>query len=247
MGIAPWPETTLLATAAFLVYNTDHLLDSRRSLALPESNRRPIHIFFQENKKWLSWGLGGLGIMGLLLAFIYLPRLPYLQMLALPLLVAVGVYMLAVGVTSRMRLPFIKEPWVAIIFAISVWAGPLVNNNTNARAGLFMVAAFALTCLLNLLVTGAEEAGQDRLEGNFSLSLLLGPKLMAWVVMVLLGGVFYCCGHALMAQPGLLPYLVSGIAALTAILIWVPPRPGQVLSRRFLADLALALVGISLL
>jgi 4-hydroxybenzoate polyprenyltransferase len=237
-------EQVLLGLATLGIYGIDRIADVRRGNAL-----KPGHHFYAQHIKAMTVFTGACCLAGLVLALYQGARQREILQIGGPMALAAGVYLLAVQATRRLKLPYIKEPWVAILYSSAIWALPIVETPGLARPGLFMLFAWVLLAMLNLLVSTAEEAGYDRAEGGSSLSIILGQRISTWLTYLLLGGLIFCCGQALRFQNGLLPWITSGLGMATSVMGFLPPRPGKVFSRRFIVDglLILSVAGAAIL
>ncbi len=237
-------EQVLLGLAVLGIYGLDRLADVRRGYFV-----KPGHRFYTDHLQTMTVFTGVCCVLGAVLAVYAGAREPAILKIGGSIALAAGVYLLAVQATSRLKLPYIKEPWVAIIYSAAIWTLPIVESPQQAQAGLAMLIAWILLAMLNLLVSTAEEAGYDRQEGSSSLALILGPRITSWLMYMLLGGLIFSCGHALRYHAGLLPWITAGLGLATTVMGFLPARPGKVWSRRFIVDalLILSVTGVLIL
>jgi hypothetical protein len=189
-----WATTPLLAIAVWIVYTTDRLMDVRKNPRLGTSRHR----FHAQNAE-LLWGtVGGLAAIGAILTF-FLPG--NVIRFGAGLGILCGLYVLAVSqLPERHPALAIKEPLVAVLFAVGIW-GPVWVQRAElgwpfkAQAAIFVGIAFQ-----NMLLFSAYEQQSPGYRPAVSLATLWGQRscdvLLRGLTLLLVGGALAVCFFA---------------------------------------------------
>lgn len=227
----------VLPAGVWLVYTTDHLLDSLR---LKERAHTVRHLFHYRNRAWLIPLAAVVGFASLWLGITRLPEEMVgfgtgLAMFALMHLMVVKV------VGERVSPLLFKELGVAFAYACGVLAFPwIAAGSPTASWAIVAFIQFMLLALVNLLLYSFYEYESDARDGHTSFVLAIGRRAGVVVVSLCL---LVIVGLALLTLvlPALRPMArIEGpwllIAAVHAALLLRPDYFGRNLRYRIWGD-----------
>ncbi len=229
-------DCVLLGAAVWVIYQGDHLLDARR--ADPARPMPARHRFARRHFRGLLTAVIGISSLGLLLAFLQLPR-----SLLLPgglIGAGCGAYLLLVQwppVRAFTRLT--KEGLSSSLFAGGVFLAPLSRFPGTWSSSLFLaLGLFAALCWFNMLEIGLSERSLDKIQDNLS-AVRSSPHLpLLLPALEVLTAALAFVGMSLSADlPPL--FLALGLSALLLLVLHVFHRYCPAIPVRILADLTL--------
>jgi hypothetical protein len=157
-----WSVTVLLALVVWLIYVADRLLDALKAPA--EGAEATRHIFYRQHLWAFLFPLGGGLVLAAWMSFTQLDAKTFRD--GLIILLAVGVYLLAVHLVGPEREWLPKEMLVGVLFALGtcfpVWGH--MSEDVAMLVGPFLL--FAALCWMNCAAIEYEE--WTRLRGRQS-------------------------------------------------------------------------------
>jgi hypothetical protein len=189
-----WATTPLLALAVWIVYTIDRLLDVRRNPQL-NTNR---HRFHAQNAELLWGAVGGLAAIGAILVF-FLPGNVIRFGAGLAILCAL--YVLGVSqLPERHPLLVLKEPIVAILFAVGIWGAVWVQRATIGWPFKAQAAIFLGIALQNMLLFSTYEQHTSGHRPTVSLAAHWGQRtcdsILRLLTLLLVGSALAVCFFA---------------------------------------------------
>ncbi len=182
-GIAWW---IILPLTVWWIYLADHLIDGFR---WKENTKNPRHLYFYQNRQVLILIILLISMLDIVLIWLYLP---------LPLILFGGVAGLMVLVylagvhfiNAKNYLVFPKEIFVAFLYVIGIWGGPMFLTHDYEK-GIFPMIGFFLITLSNLFIYSYFEKEQDSVDGQISIFAPNEKKrymyfLFGWIILSLL-------------------------------------------------------------
>jgi len=170
---------TVLGLVVWLIYTADHLMDGAKTRGTSPSE---THNFFNTYKIPI--------ILVFVLALVFTFRL-VLYRLDLSIIefgIAPGFAVLIYLLLNRYyekesKWFFIKELWIAIIYSMAIWGGPLIYaGDVISPYQLLLIVSFGLIILSNVLIYSIFERDLDEKEGNRSLVIDFGLKFSTILV-----------------------------------------------------------------
>lgn len=207
-----WHVYFALGSAVWLIYTTDHLMDSAKVPA--DSGDR--HSFHQRHYRILLF-MAGLVLMLALINLFFLDEL----------LIKAGALLSAVCVGYLMLVYFVKKLWikellVALAYASGIYLAPLVEAGAT-WTDLLNVLELAGVAFLNLLIFSSFDAHKDFRDGFNSIVLRLGrtrTSLIIWTGAALLSVLSFALWFRTGDDLQLLYFMM------TAVLVLVYAFPG---------------------
>lgn len=178
----PWSVYFCLGGAVWLVYTIDHLLDAREIQQKVVSERHSFHLQYFNTliKVWL-----------VVLALVLTVTLTWLPIVTIKfgLIAAALVVMHLVLVKmlgTKLSILVQKEFGVAIAYVVGVTIGPLSLSEQVPRAFYFYAVQVFLLAFINLLEFSYFDKRVDQLQGQVSLSVILGRNKLQILIIALL-------------------------------------------------------------
>lgn len=162
----PWSVYFALASAIWLIYTSDHLIDAWK-VQKPSNDR---HRFHRDHFRSLILVAGVVLILSLL-------NIHYLPIA----IIKVGAMLSAVCVAYLMLVYFFKKLWVkeilvAVVYATGIFLGPLTIKGQILAQDLLLLGELSVIAFLNLIVFSYYDAARDERDGFNSIVLRLGSK-----------------------------------------------------------------------
>jgi 1,4-dihydroxy-2-naphthoate octaprenyltransferase len=168
-----WAYWIVLASAVWIIYTTDHLIDGLR---LKYSAHTIRHIYHFHHRKIITIVISVLVIVNLLLVLFFLDQAIILFGAVLGA-IAICYLLLVFWVGGKRTVVLQKEIFVALIYSAGIW-GPaiaLADYRINIwQTGL--VATFFLLVLADILLFSLFEVENDEKDKHFTLAIRLGPS-----------------------------------------------------------------------
>lgn len=162
-----FPVYFALASAVWLIYTTDHLIDAKK-VDSPTSGR---HRFHKENFRILIL-IEGLILTAALINVVFLP----MEVIRNGALLSAGCIMYIITVYFFKKL-WIKELVVAVVYAVGIFLAPLTLNLRVNPVDLLFVSQLMVVAFLNLLIFSYYDFESDQKDGSGSLAIQLGSKV----------------------------------------------------------------------
>jgi len=163
----------IMALSVWLIYTMDHLMDGAKTRGNSESE---THKFFYTYKIPVILAF----LISLVLDFrliVYGLDERIIQFGMGPGLAVILYLLMNRYHDTKQKWFFIKELWIAVIYTIAVWGGPVIYGGDFLNASQIMIiVSFALLIFSNVLIYSIYERENDALEKNKSLVLDLGLK-----------------------------------------------------------------------
>ena len=164
-----------LASAIWLIYTTDHLLDAR-SLGVPTSDR---HAFHKKYYKQLIFVAGAILCLGFV--NIYFLEIEIIRNGAILSAISVA-YLLLVYFIRKL---WVKEVVVAMVYAVGIFLGPwTMIDHLSLWDHLLLIQLIGIA-LLNLLIFSYYDRMTDLQDGFNSIVLRLGTRVSQFVIITL--------------------------------------------------------------
>jgi len=164
---------TVLGLVVWLIYTADHLMDGAKTRGKSPSE---THNFFNTYK------IPIILVFILVLVFTFRLVLYRLDLSIIEFGIAPGFAVLIYLLLNRYyekesKWFFIKELWIAIIYSMAIWGGPLIYaGDVINPAQLILIVSFGLIILGNVLIYSIYERELDAEEGNRSIVRDFGIK-----------------------------------------------------------------------
>ncbi len=179
----------IMGVTVWLIYTTDHLMDGAKTRGKSES---ATHNFFYKYRVPIIL----VSLMVLVFDFrLIMYRLDekIIEFAIAPGLAAVVYLVLNRYYENAPKWFFIKEIWIAIIYTIAIWGGPVIYAGDQVNTlQLLLIAAFTLIIFSNVLLFSIYEREKDAKEGNksfvsdFGLSPAMNITIFALILAILL-------------------------------------------------------------
>ena len=192
-----------LASAVWLIYTLDHLIDARK-VESPTSDRHRFH------KKHLRT-LQKASMMVLMVALVNVFFLPEVIIRNGTLLASACTGYLLLVFLSRKR--WVKEFWVALIYAMGIFLAPFSMGQMGGW-DVFLLSQLILIAFLNLIIFSFYDHELDQHDGFHSIVVRLGRKNSAIAIhgISLLTLALTLTGWAISAQQIELVFLLMSVA-----------------------------------
>jgi len=182
----------ILPFSVWIVYSLDHLIDGIIYKSGPPTIRR---LFYNYYKTQIIVIVILLTIINIIFVFGFLKE--QIRIFGLYLCLFTVIYLLLVYLISKKKqLLFQKELFVAVIYTIGIWGGPisLLNYSLTFDQSVILVSFFVLV-LADILVLNLYEKESDRINGLHSFVISFGEKTTVYLVRILIFIVFLVCSQ----------------------------------------------------
>jgi len=170
MGVAWW---IVLAVAVWIVYTTDHLIDSNKLGNTASGERR---LFYYENSRIILVTTIVLVVVVLFISFLLLDN--KIVWFGLSMGIFVAIYLLLIQIKGSKKTIWLqKELIVAIVYSTGIWAGPILCSlNIIGFYEIILIASFFLIVWADILFIAQCEIENDKRDGFTSLPVIIGEK-----------------------------------------------------------------------
>ncbi len=213
----------IIALSTWIIYFADHIIDGIK--AGPEAKDPERRAFYKYKIPFI--------VIAFILAvfdfrYILYVLSPDIIQFGIVLLMAVGVYfMLQLFYGKTYKLFFIKELWVAIIYTLAIWGGPVIYYGHDIRtAEVLIICVYGLLVLSNVLIFSYFEVGDDRDMDKKTFATDFGIKLTRAIIyivnslaFILIIVVFFFYGRLT-----LLPFLILLLMNIGLMVVALFPR-----------------------
>lgn len=166
--VMPASVPLCLGIAIWVIYTIDHLIDAFKSEEEPSIER---HMFHKKYSRLLITALVTV-VAGGIYQVLSLPTITFFYGMAL--LLAVLFYFVVIYFFRRF---YLKEFFVAMVYALGIFVGPLSLTGGVVTYALAMVfVQVFLLALINLVLFSLFEIEQDKADKNASIVLKMGPE-----------------------------------------------------------------------
>jgi len=169
----PRSHYTVLGLVVWLIYIADHLMDGAKTRGKSTSE---THNFFN------SYKIPIILIFLLVVIFTFRLILYRLELNIIEFGIAPGFAVMIYLLLNRYyekesKWFFIKELWIAVIYTLAVWGGPVIYaGDIISPVQFIQIAAFGLVILGNVLIYSIYEREADEIDGNRSIVINFGLK-----------------------------------------------------------------------
>lgn len=173
----PLSISLCLGIAIWIIYTLDHLIDAFKSDKPPTIER---HLFHRQHFRLLIGAL----ILSLVAGAYIVLSLPVITfMYGITLTMLVLVYF---GIIYVFKQFYLKEVFVAAVYALGVFVGPVSLNNGQILPTIAMLFLQTfLLALINLILFSSFEYDQDKKDKNSSIVLKLGQERISQLLKIL--------------------------------------------------------------
>lgn len=178
----PWSVYACLGGAVWLVYTIDHLLDAKQIDEKAVSSRHQFHrdYFALIIRLWIA-----VLVATLIITIFWLPLITIkFGLVAVGLVIIHLVLVKLLG--TKLSILVQKEFGVAMAYAVGVVVGPLSLAGELSEAFIYFTSQVFLLAFINLLEFSYFDKRIDQLQGQVSLSLVLGRKKLRNIIGFLL-------------------------------------------------------------
>ena len=173
----PFSISLCLGIAIWIIYTLDHLIDAFKSDTAPTIER---HLFHRQHSRLLIVALLVM-IVGGLYIVLSLPAITFMYGITLTMLVLVYF-----GIIYFFKRFYFKELFVAVVYALGVFVGPVsLNNGQIAPIIAMLFLQTFLLALINLILFSSFEYDQDKKDKNSSIVLKLGQERISQLLKIL--------------------------------------------------------------
>ncbi|MEQ6121569.1 hypothetical protein [Reichenbachiella sp. MALMAid0571] len=164
----PLSISLCLGIAIWIIYTLDHLIDAFKSDKVPTIQR---HLFHRQHSRLLIVALV-VTVFGGLYIVLSLPAITFVYGIILTMLVLVYF-----GIIYFFKWFYLKEIFVAAVYALGVFVGPVSLNNGQIVPVITMLflQTFFLA-LINLILFSYFEYHQDKKDQNPSIVIRIGQE-----------------------------------------------------------------------
>ena len=166
MGIElPRSYYLIMALTVWMIYAADHLMDGAKTRGKSDSG---THNFFYTYK------IPVILVFLIVLIFDFRLILYRLDHKIIEFGMAPGMAAVAYLILNRYygdapKWYFIKEPWIALIYTIAIWGGPIIIAGDRVNpAQIIIIISFFLLIMSNVLIYSIYEREEDARQGNKS-------------------------------------------------------------------------------
>ncbi len=180
MQIAWW---FVLAFAVWIIYTTDHIIDSQK---LKDNAFSELRYYYYKNFRIILTIEIMLIVFTILISFLFLDKKTIWFGIGLGIFVVV--YLILIQTKgSEKSLWLQKELIVAIVYTVGIWGGPVLYSLQNINLQeVFIIISFFLIVWADILIIARFEIKNDEQDGFTSLPLIIGKKMSAWLINTLL-------------------------------------------------------------
>ncbi len=172
----------ILGLAVWIIYTSDHLIDSLNKQEKSSFFRHRLH---HRLKAYLRIVTFALIAVTLLLAILYLDKQIILYGICLGLVVAL--YLLFVAVANRKNSYFFKELFIAVIYVAGIWLAPLVQRFTATDLStISILLLFILLTVSEGIIVSCYELSEDQSDHFGSFTTQFGATFTKRVALILL-------------------------------------------------------------
>lgn len=184
LGVSAQPAWWfVLPTAVWVIYTSDHLIDSFAKKSQATIDR---HLFHFQNRKLLSILVFLVASASATVGFLYLDRLIIQGGIALSVLVLL--YFLAIPfLKKRFKFIFQKELLIAFVYTAGIFLAPLVwYGKMPGFTVLFLVCNIFFLALIETIMSSFFDVEKDKADGHTSFTTQFGKrKTEAFIYFVL--------------------------------------------------------------
>jgi hypothetical protein len=203
-----------LPAATWLVYLTDHVLDTIRNPDVASER----HVFVRTYRTQICILMGALLVLCTYLAYTYYNVVLFLSAFIL-ILFCILYFFLTSLTTERLRFFYNKELMVATIYASSLYLAIGLSQHGFGNWLPYYIALLLIT-YINLLTTSIIEQPEDMAHHQFSWVVVIGRKRAVILLKILITGTVLLCVYLLTEYGGALR-LLAFVYALMALAHWV--------------------------
>jgi 4-hydroxybenzoate polyprenyltransferase len=249
LGAHPgWVWWVTLAFTVWLLYTGDHVLDAWKHR---KKSKRELHVFMFNNRRFLLWAMGVVGIADIMLIFNFMER-----PLIVVALILGGVFLMFYAlrhIFRRNRLFFIPgEIFVLMLYLAGTWMGPFVTRTAPLDPTLGMIILMmAGVLMMNLGIISLYDVRLDSRLGISSLARTLGARITRNLMIATGAGIFALAvlqflvyGSDRVSQFAL---ILTGMTALLLLVLLFPSRFRKNDAYRLVTDAVLFMGFLSLL
>ncbi len=176
----------VLAMAVWIIYTSDHIIDSYTKQGSALIYRHKVHFIF---KNRLVFAGVFLSMATVALSILYLDRKTLLWGVVLGLVVIL--YLSGIAISRKKDKYFLKEFFIALIYVAGIWLSPLVNAvNLPVFSTVALLSVFVLLVLAEGLIVSVYEVELDRGDNQQSFSTRFGTKKALNLSFVVLAAAF---------------------------------------------------------
>lgn len=198
----------VLALSVWVIYTADHLLDAGKIKSRAAALRHQVH---QQYYRILRNAIIGVtGLVAVLLFF--LPEAVLLHGMALAVMVLLYLFF-------HPRLKGFKEICIAILYTAGVLVPSLKDLRTLEEIPFALLAVFALTAFINLVMFSWYSQKEDLQDGHASIVTRMGNRSTQW----LFYGLFLTVTLITILHAFAIPYLVLWIMNIGMVIIYMFP------------------------
>ncbi len=162
----------ILSLAVWIIYTSDHLIDSLKKKQQALNYRHRIHFLL---KNYLITITIFLIVITILLSVIYLEKKIVIAGVILGSIVML--YLLAVLIGQKYFTYFFKEIFIATIYVAGIWLAPLIeSSNIEILFTVAIITIFILLAISEGLIVSAYEILLDVTDAQHSFSTRFGVK-----------------------------------------------------------------------
>ncbi len=172
----------VLAVAVWIIYTSDHIIDSFSKKETSLIYRHKIHYVFKN--RFIAIGIL-LGIPALVLSFVYLDEKTLVAGTILGFTVII--YLMAIVISSKKFKYFFKEIFVALIYVAGIWLSPLINSQyIDIASTTALLIVFIILVIAEELTAAIYESELDKADNQPSFCVQYGIRTTRKIVFIAL-------------------------------------------------------------
>ena len=173
----------VLAFAVWIIYTTDHLIDSNKLGSGASSERR---LFYYKNFHVILIIETILIVITIIVSFLFLDN--EIIIFGIGLGIFVFIYLLLIQIKGSGKTVWLqKEAIVAMVYTAGIWAGPVLYSLQNVSfLGITFIFTFFLIVWADILIIARFEIENDKHDEFTSLPIIIGEQKSVWLTNTLL-------------------------------------------------------------
>lgn len=198
LNVSPnWAWWIVLPMSVWVIYTLDHILDALKLKSNSHSLRHRFHYVYL---KPLLFFLVFVTMIIIAIVILFLEK----EIIIFGLLTVLisGSYLITVYILKDMKSNFLqKEIFVACIYTVGIWGGPISLSNNFHLSELLLMIVFFLTALIDILIFSLYELESDKLDNHNTFPLKYGQKLTIKMILLMSLIVFGICIYQFVVLP----------------------------------------------
>ncbi len=206
----PWYYLAVIGMTTWLVYLSDHLIDGIKKKG---QTAYEVHRIFYKYRTPVILVILVVGIFDFRLALYTLP----FGIIELGLITGAATLLyllLAFIIAGDIKVLFIKELWISVIYTIALWGGPVIYSGNHAESWqIMLIISYGLLVLANVLSYSYFEYENDVADHEHTFAVDFGAGLTRYMIIGILvvSLVIWLICSVWFGHPGLAEQIILGL------------------------------------